>query len=81
MLIHHGLVACGGNNTRPDLIISRLVRYHWDRSYMTKVKKTFEEIYGSDLTEAVHNYIKGEWGRFCKRLCDTTTTSLSLNCN
>jgi hypothetical protein len=56
---------------RRELLISRLVRYHWDRNHMEAVKKAYRERYSRDLGEAVKESTSGEWGLFCRELCIT----------
>ncbi|KAH6855052.1 hypothetical protein B0I37DRAFT_423127 [Chaetomium sp. MPI-CAGE-AT-0009] len=69
MLLHHALTASRRDELRRELLISRLVRYHWDASHMAAVKRSFREQYGRDLQDAVRDATKGEWGEFCVQLC------------
>ncbi|KAH8662293.1 hypothetical protein BX600DRAFT_382239 [Xylariales sp. PMI_506] len=73
LLLNHALSASKKDNLRRELLISRLVRYHWDRHHMTAVKKAYRERYGQDLSEAVREGTSGEWGHFCRELCVTRT--------
>ncbi|VUC32849.1 unnamed protein product [Clonostachys rosea] len=57
------------NELRPELLISRLVRYHWDREHMGAVSNEYSSRYGSSLGEAVKETTSGDWGEFCVRLC------------
>lgn len=49
-----------------DPLISRLVRLHWERKHMAKVKEVYEERYGqsveSDLMDAI---AEGDFRDFC----------------
>ncbi|EAQ89777.1 hypothetical protein CHGG_06396 [Chaetomium globosum CBS 148.51] len=69
MLLHHALTASRRDELRRELLISRLVRYHWDAAHMAAVKRAFREQYGRDLQDAVRDATKGEWGEFCVQLC------------
>lgn len=69
LLVHHALTASKKDELRRELLISRLVRYHWDRSHMAAVKRAYRERYGKDMMEAVKDGTSGEWGQFCQELC------------
>lgn len=69
LLLHHALSASKKDALRRELLISRLVRYHWDSRHMAAVKIAFRERYGADLQEAVKENTSGEWGEFCRALC------------
>ncbi|KAK5656193.1 hypothetical protein OQA88_4953 [Cercophora sp. LCS_1] len=69
MLLHHALTASKRDGLRRELLISRLVRYHWDASHMSNIKRSYREHYGKDLQEAVRDATSGEWGEFCRALC------------
>ncbi|KAK1783837.1 hypothetical protein QBC45DRAFT_5332 [Copromyces sp. CBS 386.78] len=69
MLLNHALTMSKRDELRRELLISRLVRYHWDAGHMSRVKKAYHEHYGKDLQEAVKEATSGEWGEFCGQLC------------
>lgn len=69
LLVHHALSASKRDELRRELLISRLVRYHWDARHMAAVKIAYREKYGIDMQEAVKEGTKGDWGRFCQELC------------
>ncbi|PBP18131.1 annexin ANXC4 [Diplocarpon rosae] len=75
LLLHHALSLSQSqskserDNLRTELLISRLVRYHWDRPHMELVKKAYRERYGVELQRAVREGTRGEWGLFCEGLC------------
>jgi hypothetical protein len=71
LLLHHALTASRKDGLRRELLISRLVRYHWDRRHMEAIKRSYRERYGVDLQEAVKEATKGKWGLFCHELCIT----------
>ena len=69
MLLHQAITASKRDELRRELLISRLVRYHWDAAHMAAVKRAYREHYGRDLQEAVRDATSGEWGEFCRALC------------
>ncbi|KAI1632565.1 hypothetical protein F4809DRAFT_653198 [Biscogniauxia mediterranea] len=74
LLLHHALKT-SKDSLRRELLISRLVRFHWDRQHLTAVKRAFRERYGEDLTDAVREGTSGAWGTFCQQLCVTRMPS------
>ncbi|KAK2000402.1 annexin ANXC4 [Colletotrichum falcatum] len=69
LLVHHALTASRKDELRRELLISRLVRFHWDRHHLEAVKRAYRERYGRDMQEAVREGTSGEWGLFCRELC------------
>lgn len=73
LLLHQALSLSSGrrdkDNLRTELLISRLVRYHWDRFHIEAVKKEYKARYNMELLTAVRDGTKGDWGRFCEQLC------------
>ncbi|KAG6010460.1 hypothetical protein E4U21_006462 [Claviceps maximensis] len=69
LLLNHALTASRKDGLRRELLISRLVRFHWDPLHMQAVKRAYRERYGVDLSEAVREGTRGQWGRFCRELC------------
>ncbi|KAK1655890.1 annexin ANXC4 [Colletotrichum phormii] len=69
LLVHHALTASRKDDLRRELLISRLVRFHWDRHHLEAVKRAYRERYGRDMQEAVREGTSGEWGMFCRELC------------
>ncbi|TVY26904.1 Annexin [Lachnellula hyalina] len=69
ILIHNALSFSTSNSLRTDLLISRLVRCHWDRPYIEAVKREYRKRYEVDMQKAVVEGTRGEWGQFCEILC------------
>ncbi|KAG5921214.1 hypothetical protein E4U42_005937 [Claviceps africana] len=69
LLLNHALTASRKDGLRRELLISRLVRFHWDPLHMQAVKKAYLERYRVDLSEAVREGTRGAWGQFCRELC------------
>jgi hypothetical protein len=57
---------------RYELLISRLIRLHWDRQHMRRVKQEYRAKYRTDVERDVKDYVKpGEFQEFCFGLLDT----------
>ncbi|KAF2727355.1 Annexin [Polyplosphaeria fusca] len=56
---------------RTELLISRLVRLHWDRMHLIRVKTEYEEKYGRVVEEDLEEATKGDFREFCIALCQT----------
>ncbi|KAL7923390.1 hypothetical protein ACQKWADRAFT_289510 [Trichoderma austrokoningii] len=69
LLLHHAITASRKDSLRHELLISRLVRFHWDSFHMQDVKKAYRDRYNEDLQDAVRDATSGEWGLFCRELC------------
>lgn len=57
---------------RFELLISRLVRLHWDRLHLLRVKTEYEEKYGRVVEEDVEEATKGDFREFCIALCQSS---------
>ena len=61
LLVHHALSLSKSDSIRTELLISRLVRYHWDRPHMEAVKREYRNRYGVDMQSAVREGTRGGW--------------------
>ncbi|KAI9893395.1 MAG: hypothetical protein M1814_006692 [Vezdaea aestivalis] len=52
-----------------DLLVSRLVRLHWDRQHMERVKAEYARKYHKQLVQAVGDATKGDVGAYLVELC------------
>ncbi|KAI9784514.1 MAG: hypothetical protein M1816_000834 [Peltula sp. TS41687] len=77
LLLHQALNEESSNKERTDLLISRLVRYHWDRVHFEHVRTEFRARYGKELVTAVREGTKGDFGDFCTQLCLRRSTTSS----
>lgn len=57
---------------RFELLISRLVRLHWDRLHLLRVKTEYEEKYGRVVEEDIEEATKGDFREFCIALCQSS---------
>ncbi|KAB2580385.1 Annexin A4 [Lasiodiplodia theobromae] len=55
---------------RYELLISRLVRLHWDKLHLRKVKLDYREKYGRHIEDDIEDATKGDFREFCLALCD-----------
>lgn len=56
---------------RFELLISRLVRLHWDRLHLERVKEEYEAKYGRMVEEDIEEATKGDFREFCIAVCQT----------
>ncbi|KAJ4293252.1 hypothetical protein N0V90_008534 [Kalmusia sp. IMI 367209] len=56
---------------RTELLVSRLVRLHWDRMHLQRVKMEYDEKYGRVVEEDIEEATKGDFREFCIQLCQT----------
>ena len=54
---------------RYELLISRLVRLHWDRLHMARVKSHYRQQYRCSLDNDIEDATKGDFREFCLQLC------------
>ncbi|EPE06936.1 annexin anxc4 [Ophiostoma piceae UAMH 11346] len=72
LLVHHALTTSKRDELRRELLISRLVRFHWDGNHMLAVKSAYRSRYGKDMQEAIRDATgSSDWGLFCRELCIT----------
>jgi hypothetical protein len=74
LLLHHALRDIAERNSeeelRYELLISRLVRIHWDKGHLAKVKREYWAKYKTTLEEDVEDSTKGEFAEFLEGLCE-----------
>ena len=81
MLLHHALTdliepssrettsSKHDRQQRYELLVSRLVRLHWDRMHFERVKAEYEDKYGRVLEEDVEEATRGDFREFCLAVC------------
>ena len=52
-----------GMGTKDDLLVNRVVRYHWDRNHMNQVKGAYRHKYGRELSSRIKGETKGDYER------------------
>ncbi|KAL5049912.1 hypothetical protein BDW71DRAFT_139137 [Aspergillus fruticulosus] len=79
LLLHQALRESRSGRERSELLISRLVRLHWEPRHLENVKVEFRRRYGERLEEAIAEEILpssggSEWGEFCIQLAQSSKT-------
>ena len=67
LLLHQALAETSKDRT--ELLVSRLVRFHWEPRHLERIKVSFKQKYGKRLETAIDEGTKGEFGEFCVALC------------
>lgn len=73
LLLHQALRESKSGRERSELLISRLVRLHWEPRHFEQVKIDYRRRYGERIEEAIAEEVLtssngGEWGEFCIEL-------------
>ena len=67
LLLHQALAETSKDRT--ELLVSRLVRFHWEPRHLEKIKVEYKRKYGTKLEHDIDEGTKGEFGEFCVELC------------
>ncbi|CAO1599902.1 hypothetical protein XANCAGTX0491_003609 [Xanthoria calcicola] len=67
LLLHQAITET--SKDRAELLVSRLVRFHWEPKHLEKVKQEYRRKYGNKLEHDVEESTKGDFGEFCLGLC------------
>lgn len=75
LLLQHAIKDIADKNRddelRYELLISRLVRMHWDKTHMMRVKREYYEKYRETIEDAIEEATRGDFREFMCELCDT----------
>jgi annexin A7/11 len=52
-----------GMGTKDHLLVSRVVRYHWDRNGMANIKGAYEQRFGKSLARRIKGETSGDYER------------------
>ena len=52
-----------GMGTKDHLLVSRVVRYHWDRNELANVKGAFQQKYRKSLASRIKGETSGDYSR------------------
>ncbi|KIW88603.1 uncharacterized protein Z519_10649 [Cladophialophora bantiana CBS 173.52] len=73
LLLHQAINETAPGKERTELLISRLVRMHWEPKHLEKVKAVYKERYGRSVEEEVKREVWAQMktveGRFCAEFC------------
>ena len=67
LLLHQALTET--SKDRHELLISRLVRFHWEPKHLERIKVAYKQRYGSSLEKDVVEENKGDFAHFVRELC------------
>lgn len=76
LLIHQAIAETAPGKERAELLISRLVRLHWEPKHLEKVKAQYAQRYGIRIDDAIRKTIQSNmkteegmaWTNFCIEL-------------
>ncbi|EPS35725.1 hypothetical protein H072_10862 [Dactylellina haptotyla CBS 200.50] len=66
--------AMEGAGTRNQLLISRLVRIHWDKHHLAEVKKRYYEIYRHQLLARIRKEVRGSYRDLMVSIAESDTS-------
>ncbi|KAJ5594325.1 uncharacterized protein N7459_000533 [Penicillium hispanicum] len=80
LLLHQALRESRSGRERSELLISRLVRLHWEPRHLELVKTEYRRRYGERVEEAIAEEIMtssggSEWGEFCIELTRSSSSA------
>ncbi|EMR61842.1 putative annexin a7 protein [Eutypa lata UCREL1] len=55
--------AMAGMGTKDHLLVSRVIRYHWDQRFMADVKRTYQDRYRKSLASRIKSETSGDYER------------------
>lgn len=55
--------AMTGMGTKDQLLISRVIRFHWDRNFLANVKAAYQQRYGRSLASRIKGETSGDYRR------------------
>ncbi|KAL9578044.1 MAG: hypothetical protein Q9212_005973, partial [Teloschistes hypoglaucus] len=67
LLLHQAITETSKDRT--ELLVSRLVRFHWEPKHLEKVKVEYRRKYGGSLEHDVAEGTRGDFGEFMVGLC------------
>ncbi|KAJ5220103.1 Annexin [Penicillium chermesinum] len=78
LLLHQALRESKSGRERSELLISRLVRLHWEPRHLEQVKSDYRRRYGERIEEAIAEEIMtssggSDWGEFCIELVHSSS--------
>lgn len=75
LLLHHAIKDIAEKNKddelRYELLVSRLVRLHWDKLHLARVKKEYYDKYQKHLEDDIEDASRGDFAEFMIELCST----------
>ncbi|KAL2367180.1 hypothetical protein RJZ57_008479 [Blastomyces gilchristii] len=69
LLLHQAIAESGTGRERAELLISRLVRMHWEPNHLERVKSEYKRRYKESVEDAIDreviNGVRKDWTDFC----------------
>ena len=73
LLLRHAIKDIAEKNKddelRYELLISRIVRLHWDKMHLMKVEREYQSRYKKDLQQDIEDACRGDFAEFMIDLC------------
>jgi hypothetical protein len=73
LLLGHAIDDINSHNhdeeLRYELLISRLIRVHWDHAHLVRVKREYADKYRKELEHDVEDATKGDFREFMYGIC------------
>jgi hypothetical protein len=80
-LLHQAITESGTGRDRAELLISRLVRLHWEPRHLERVKANYIGRYRIPVETAIEREIinggKSDWAEFCIELAKSSRVHVS----
>ncbi|PGH29868.1 hypothetical protein GX50_07387 [[Emmonsia] crescens] len=81
LLLHQAIAESGTGRERAELLISRLVRMHWEPHHLERVKSEYKRRYNQSVEDAIdHEIINGvqkDWAEFCVGLVKSSRVHIA----
>lgn len=55
--------AMAGMGTKDELLVGRVVRYHWDRNVLANIKGAYQQRFHRSLASRIKGETSGDYGR------------------
>lgn len=73
LLLHQAIAETAPDKGRAELLISRVVRLHWEPKHLERVKIEYEARYGTSVARAIQKEVQAQmktdegkmWSQFC----------------
>ncbi|KAK9470535.1 Annexin [Dipodascopsis tothii] len=62
--------AMAGMGTKDKLLVSRIVRYHWDPALMNAIKQSYRTVYHRELAQRIRTEVSGDYRRLMLALVE-----------
>ncbi|OAX81485.1 hypothetical protein ACJ72_04170 [Emergomyces africanus] len=81
LLLHQAIAESGTGRERAELLISRLVRMHWEPNHLERVKSEYKRRYRQSVEDAIDeeviNGVQKDWAEFCVGLVKSSRVHIA----